>query len=88
MITIFLIALTVVFYQLFSKAVMIPATTTGQPYNQKQKGPDLQAMWRAMEQYQAEKTAQAAKQQTKKNTTFSKSTGFQGGEYIDFEEIE
>lgn len=86
MTTIFLIVFAVVFYQLLIKTAFLP-TTPNAGQHQTQERLNLDDMWRAFQQRQTGRPNAAQAQPEKKQSRFSKSKGYQGGEYIDYEEI-
>lgn len=89
MTTIFLIVFAVVFYQLLIKTAFLPATPNGGQH-QTQERLNLDDMWRAFQQHQQRQTGRpntAQAQPEKKQSRFSRSKGYQGGEYIEYEEV-
>jgi len=67
----------------------IPQTKSN--YNQTKQKEDFVRMWRNLQQFQGEKTEGKQKvkiNKTQKNSSsYKKPKGFQGGEYIDYEEM-
>ncbi|BDS09539.1 hypothetical protein [Aureispira anguillae] len=88
MTTILLIAFTYLFYQLLIKPVLKPTTVPNMNYRQMDENQNLMDMWRHLQQFQQEKknrTESATRANATKGT--AQKEGFQGGEYIDYEEL-
>lgn len=93
MTAIFLIFFSVLFYQLLIKPAFNPTTIpyTNSNYSRVQQDENFMRMWRNLQQFQEERKERKEKTKTKQAQKESGSNrrpeGFQGGEYIDYEEI-
>lgn len=92
MTAIFLIFFSILFYQLLIKPAFSPMTIpNNNNYSQADQNEHFMRMWRNLQEFQEEKKAGKQAAKTKQTQKESKSNdrpkGFQGGEYIDFEEL-
>ena len=82
MTAIFLVFFSVLFYQLLIKPILNPKTIPNSKQNE-----NLMQIWRNLQDFHAEKENKKPNNSTKKNPFNKYKKGFQGGEYIDYEEI-
>lgn len=93
MTAIFLIFFSILFYQLLIKPALNPTTipNTNNNYSRKEQEEHFIRMWRNLREFQGEKKEFKQKIKTEKaqkeTTPNNQSKGFQGGEYIDYEEM-
>lgn len=92
MTAIFLIFFSILFYQLLIKPVLSPMTIpNNNNYSQADQNEHFMRMWRNLQEFQEgkkmEKQAANTKPKEKARTSNNPPKGFQGGEYIDFEEL-
>jgi hypothetical protein len=93
MTAIFLIFFSILFYQLLIKPALNPTTSPNgnQNYSKAEQNEHLIRMWRNLRNFQGEKKEedQHIKMKTaqREKASNSPAEGFQGGEYIDYEEM-
>jgi hypothetical protein len=94
MTTILLIVFGIVFYQLLIKVALQPSLTQNQYQQPKKQGQDFMRMWRELQDFQQKqqrtqnsKTEASSPKKEKPAAQFLKGKGYQGGEYIDYEEL-
>jgi hypothetical protein len=93
MTAIFLIFFSILFYQLLIKPALNPSTSPNMNHNHSEveRNEHLLRMWRNLRTFQDEKTEGKqyvkTKNTQKERASNSRSEGFQGGEYIDYEEM-
>jgi len=91
MTAIFLVFFSILFYQLLIKPALNPTTVPNTNRSQAEQQEHLMRMWRNLQTFQGEKNEGKQHIKTKKThkekTFNSPQEGFQGGEYIDYEEI-
>lgn len=85
MTTIILVAFSFFFYQLLIKPILNPSTipNNSSHYQRMDQNQNLMEMWRQLQDFQKEKKNQPTASKNSK----VKSNGYQGGEYIDYEEV-
>lgn len=93
MTAIFLIFFSLLFYQLLIKPAFSPTTipNANSNYSRADQNEQFIRMWRNLQQFPGEKKEEKQKAQTKKAQKETRSNprpkGFQGGEYIEYEEL-
>ena len=93
MTAIFLIFFSILFYQLLIKPALNPTTSpnANRNFSKTEQNENLIRMWRSLRQFKGEQKegeqAIKTKSAPKERASSSRSDGFQGGEYIEYEDV-
>lgn len=86
MTAIVLIVFSFLFYQLLIKPVLYTNTIPNSNYRQMEEEQNLMEMWRQLQQFKQDRRRRRGEESSNESTTAPKQ-GYQGGEYIDYEEL-